>query len=440
MIFRLRDYIPYLFEIKRFHDMLGESQFWPSEKRRAWIQEHLEKTLRHAVKNVPYYKRTLSPYESRFNDIIDRLDLTELPFITKETVRNHFDEMHAVDSRRNGTTTVRTSGTTGTPTEFLVDRQSHICQFASLWRVLNWTGYRFGDRFVDIRRNPKKARTIRYDVRQNSLVLSVFHLKKENVPFYIQKIEKFNPVLIKTYPSAVDLLCRWLKELDIDTFQPNTVITCAESLLEHQRSNIEETLKCPLFDFYNHNERAGLISTCEKGRYHIHEEYSFVEIMNGDRMPADPKSTGEIVTTSFHNFSMPLIRYRTGDIASVDENSVCECGRTYKTVSKISGRVTDIIITPDGRHLAGLEHAFMDSPGILSSQIVQETVDEIQVNIVKADSYTQRDVENIEKELNLFLDESMNINFNFVDSILPGNNGKFQFVVSKPGKEALQQA
>ena len=418
--------------------MLNESQFWTEEKRRGWVQERLERTLRHAVKNVPYYRRTLKPYESRFNGMIDRLDLSELPFLTKETVRTYYGELCAENSPRHATTPIRTSGTTGTPTQFLVDRHSNIAQFASLWRVLNWAGYRLGDRFVDIRRNPEKAEVIRYDIRQNCLVLSVFHFKKENIPVYLKKLKGFKPVLLKTYPSAIDLFCRWLREIGILDYRPRAVVTCAETLFDHQKAVIKEVLQCPLFDFYNHNERAALISTCEKGRYHVHEEYSFVEFLSTDNGTAATGRTGEIVTTSYHNSGMPLIRYRTGDLATMDENTYCECKRSYKTIKTINGRVTDVIVTPDGRHLAGLEHAFMRSPGIRLSQIVQETVDEIQVNIVKADSYTKNDLEKVEIGLLSFVGEAMTIKINFVNDILPAGNGKVQFVISKPGREAVQ--
>jgi phenylacetate-CoA ligase len=308
-----------------------------------------------------------------------------------------------------------------------------------MWRVLNWTGYRFGDRFVDLRRNPTKSRPFRYDFRLNCLVLAAYDFKKNNIPLYVRKLSRFVPVLIKSYPSAIDLFCRWLKEIGNFNYQPRAVLTCAETLLEHQRAVISEVLQCPIFDFYNHNERAGLISSCEQGVYHIHEEYSFLELLpvsNPLALQNNGETTGSIVTTTFHNFSMPLIRYQTDDIAVINKGGPCKCNRTYKTIKKILGRVTDVIVTPDGRHISGLEHAFMNSPGIRLSQIVQETVHEIQVNIVKSETFTNADVEKVERRLREFVGDAMKIIFNFVDFIAPGKNGKLQFVISKPGRES----
>jgi phenylacetate-CoA ligase len=97
-----------------------------------------------------------------------------------------------------------------------------------------------------------------------------------------------------------------------------------------------------------------------------------------------------------------------------------------------------VIETPDGRHLGGLEHAFMRARGVHRSQIVQETVDEIVVNIVKAPSYSQADSHQIEHGLRSFVGDAMRIRFNYVDAIQPGENGKVQFVVSKPGRAAAR--
>jgi hypothetical protein len=95
-----------------------------------------------------------------------------------------------------------------------------------------------------------------------------------------------------------------------------------------------------------------------------------------------------------------------------------------------------VIVTPDGRHLAGLEHAFMESPGVRLSQIVQEDVDELQVNIVRGATFSPTDVTRIDAGLRRFVGESMRIRFNFVETIAAGRNGKLQFVVSRPGQAA----
>src|SRR5688572_16530078 len=95
MHFHPWDYAFSPFRIRGFHELLAEAQHWPSAKRAAWVKERLDRILFHAVRHVPYYRRTLAPFGARFGEMIDRLDLSELPVITKDTVKNHYDELCA---------------------------------------------------------------------------------------------------------------------------------------------------------------------------------------------------------------------------------------------------------------------------------------------------------------------------------------------------------
>ena len=319
MIFRLRDYAFAPLAIYREHAWLDRAQWWTADVRRAWLQERLERTLDHAVRHVPFYRRTLGPYRAGFAGMIDRLDLAELPLLTKEDVRQHYDELRADDFARHHVSTTETSGSTGTPTRFMLDRESNIHQFAAVWRVLNWAGYRFGQRYADMTGYlPRNDGLAAYDWRTNCLHLSSFNFKKDHMPEYVRRLRRFQPVLIKAYPSAIDLFCRWLAELGIDDYRPRAVLTCAESLLDHQRANIATVLQCPIYDFYNQNERGALVSTCEHGTYHVHEEYALTELL-----PTAEADVGRIVATNVHNLAMPLIRYRTDDLAEVGAPALC---------------------------------------------------------------------------------------------------------------------
>jgi phenylacetate-CoA ligase len=436
MIFRLRDFVFYPRAIHRFHDFLGTSEAWPAERLRGWVQERLERSLLHASSQVPYYRRTLEPFRARFAGMIERLDLSELPFLTKEDVRTHFEELKADDWQRYGAAPTHTSGSSGTPTKFLLDRESNISHFAAIWRVLNWAGYRFGQRFADLTGYvPSRGRLYQYDPRLNCLHLSSFNFKRENIGRYAERLRRFRPVVFKAYPSSLDLFCRWVEDAGIAPPLPGAVLTCAESLLEHQRATIERVLPVPLFDFYNQNERAALISTCAEGRYHCHEEYGLVELVDAG---GGGQGSAEVVATTFHNRAMPLIRYRTGDLATEGPRMPCPCGRPYRTVASIQGRIEDIVVTPDGRHVGRLDAAFKHSPGIRLSRIVQRTTEEIQVDIVKAESYSARDQDTLERELRVRLGGAIGIRYNFVDTIPPGPNGKIKFVVSDPGRAALR--
>lgn len=427
MIFRLRDYISSPLAIKAEHDRLARSQWWPERETRAHLQEQLERTLQHAVRNVPWYRATLGPHRGRFTEMIDRLDITDLPVLTKEHVREHYDALVAEEAWRYHPGTTETSGSTGTPTRFMLDRSSNVHQFAAIWRVLNWAGYRFGQRYVDLTGYlPRNDGLWSYDLRTNCLHLSSFNFKKEHIPAHARRLRAFRPALIKAYPSAIALFCRWLGELGIDDLRPPAVLTCAETLLDHQREAVQRVLGCQVHDFYGQNERAALISTCESGRYHIHEEYAFTELV-----PTESDGVASIVSTTLHNRAMPLIRYRTDDLAEPALGEPCRCGRASRTVNRILGRIEDVAVTPDGRHVGRLDAAFKYSPGIRLAQVIQEEPGAIEVRIVRAGTFAQTDLDRLEHELRTRLGTSIGIRYAYVDDIPPGPNGKVKFMVSR---------
>jgi phenylacetate-CoA ligase len=304
---------------------------------------------------------------------------------------------------------------------------------------LNWAGYRFGNRFADLTGHaPKINRFYEYNLFLNCLHFSTFDFQKDHVPLYLDKLRRFNPVLIKAYPSAIALFCRWMDELKVNSYHCDTVLTCAESLLDFQKATIKKVLHSYVYDFYNQNERAGLISTCEKESYHIHEEYSFVELLGNGSEINGQDDAKMIVTTTFHNYAMPLIRYQTDDLAKPTAKTGCECGRTYKTVKKIVGRINDLIVTPNGNHMSmPMGDMFDTALGVRQSQIVQECIDQLCVKIVKAQSFSQKDLDLIDYSLRERLGREMRIRYEFVDSITPGQNGKTKFIISKLGRQVF---
>jgi phenylacetate-CoA ligase len=292
-----------------------------------------------------------------------------------------------------------------------------------------------GNRFADLTGHvSKRGRLFEYDLRLNCLHLSSFDFKRENIGRYVDRLRRFRPVVFKAYPSSLHLFCRWVRDAGLEPPTPRAILTCAESLLDHQSAMIQATIPAPLFDYYNQNERAALISTCEKSRYHVHEEYSLLELVHG---PARSEGGSEIVATTFHNLAMPLIHYRTGDLATPDDGTPCACGRHSRTVASIQGRIEDVVVTPDGRHVGRLDAAFKYSPGIRLSRIVQQTPREIRVDIVRAATYSTQDGETLERELRARLGGAIGIRFNFVEEIPVGINGKIKFVISEPGRAAI---
>jgi phenylacetate-coenzyme A ligase PaaK-like adenylate-forming protein len=122
----------------------------------------------------------------------------------------------------------------------------------------------------------------------------------------------------------------------------------AEPWSEAMRAQIEATLPIKALDIYGLSEIIGPGVSCEcieaQAGLHVNSDHFLVEVVDpGSGRPVGPGERGELVFTTLTKQAMPLLRYRTGDIASLDP-SPCVCGRTLPRMSKVFGRVDDMLV------------------------------------------------------------------------------------------------
>jgi phenylacetate-CoA ligase len=133
----------------------------------------------------------------------------------------------------------------------------------------------------------------------------------------------------------------------LDKLKLKTAVCGAEPWTEKMHKEIEERLNIKAFDIYGLSEvmGPGVACDCEyhKG-LHVCEDHFYPEIINSATMnPQKDGEVGELVFTTLTKEGLPLIRYRTKDLTSIDR-SVCDCGRTSARISRFKGRVDDMLI------------------------------------------------------------------------------------------------
>jgi len=255
--------------------------------------------------------------------------------------------------------------------------------------------------------------------------LFTFH----NIPHYISELERYQPTLLAGYPSSIYLLALGNRRYG-GPLRPRAIYTASETLFDSQRETIEESFGCKVFMWYGNSEMCANVVECEKGRYHLKSEHSYVEIVDGSGQHVSVGREGKMVCTGFGNYAMPLVRYSVEDIAVLSKEEVCGCGRGGKIIERIVGRTDDYIVTPDGRFVGRLGHMFKDSVHVKLAQIVQNEVDEVIIRIVKDGSYSTGDEDDILCETRLRLGSSIKIVFEYVDDIERTGTGKYRFIIS----------
>ena len=96
------------------------------------------------------------------------------------------------------------------------------------------------------------------------------------------------------------------------------------------------------------------------------------EIVDEQGNPLPPPTSGEVVVTHLATSDFPFIRYRTGDVAILDDQ-MCSCGRGLPLIKELQGRTTDFIVASDGTLMHGLALIYVvrDLPGVQQFKIIQ---------------------------------------------------------------------
>jgi phenylacetate-CoA ligase len=429
-------------------DQLERSQWLSEDGFRELQNEKLRTVVQHAYANVPYYRRVFDSLHLRTSDIRTVDDLPKIPLLSKEELRANHADLIARNISRRVLASGWTTGSTGTPINALRTMDSIIFEHATIWRQRRWAGTDVEDRKAAVWGTiwddviiPSASKHVppywRYNAADRQMLFSYYHMTDNTLGLYIDALEKFKPTFIEGFPSTLLILAQYLKKAD-RILPLRAVFTSSEPLYAVHREQIERRFDTKIFDHYGQAERVAYATECEHHRgLHVNPEYGIVEIQkNGD--PVAPGETGEIVGTGLNNSAMPLLRYKTGDLASLG-NQPCACGRKMPLLQAVEGRLADSIITKEGIMIPGngIMGAFHGIDNIRASQVVQEDLENVIVRIVKEDRARDVNLAHLRRNLESSLGRRIRLEFQMVESLDLEGLTKRPWVVSKVSKDGL---
>lgn len=266
------------------------------------------------------------------------------------------------------------------------------------------------------------------------MFIPAFELRDDNLHRFMQRLKRHNPVLIDGYAESFNFLAHYLKKHPIQGLSPKAMMSSAQILPVQVRKMIETQFNTQVFDKYGAREFSGIAYECGHGTgHHVMAESYIVEILKDGR-PARPGEIGEVVITDLNNFSVPLIRYRIGDLAvAMDNSQPCLCGRGLPRIGEIEGRAQAIILCNNGAWLPGsyFAHFFKDYDyAIRQYQVVQKEKDALEVRIVPENQYTPAVKNELIRHLKRFTGDGMQIQVVEVDEIPMMKTGKRTGIIS----------
>jgi len=432
-------YNPFIIESNSlmYFSWLQRTQWLPRSKLKEIQQKRLRLLLEHVFRHVPFYRKMFKAKNVEPSDIKSSEDLLKLPIVTKYDIRSNFHEFLSRDFQRYGPVLNSTSGSTGEPFRYYIDRRTVGIARATLWRGWGYAGYRLGDKvavFAGLSlasRLRKSLGRAAKKVVDRVMYFPAVNLRKEILKVHADGMLKFKPKFIRGYPSSLYFFANFLEEEGVDGIRPKAVFTTAEMLFPYQRRLIEKVFRCHVFDGYGAYDGGTGAFECERHcGYHIAVEKVVMELCDDDGNLVAEGEKGRIVATDLFNYAMPFIRYDTGDVG-VYSNEECSCGRKLPLMKQILGRTTDILRFRNGAVLSGpsLTLIFKDFD-IKQFQLVQKKDDLLLVRVIKGEAFVDGDARRLRKTLEDIAGKGVEIRFEFVDFISPTKSGKWKFIIS----------
>jgi phenylacetate-CoA ligase len=424
-----------------FENEIRTTEFWPEVRHRERQWERVRATLEVAYTDIPYYRNRFAGSGVELADLRTFEDFQRLPFLTKQDVKEHLEEMTSADIPRWKWLETTTGGSTLNPMRFYqvrgLTRSKERAFIQDQWGRF---GYRPGARTVQLKGRsvgcPQRRIFWEYEPIQNFLEMNSQYLTEEYLPAYVEAIIRFKPEFLIGYVSSIFLLARYLEEHPECRFpRLRGLFLASENVYPWQRALFAKLFNCPICAHYGHSEMVLLGAECPlSSRYHFYPQYGYLEVIGADGKPCTkPGQVGELVGTSFDNPLMPFIRYRTQDYGVLGKPD-CACGRHYPVIERIEGRLQEFIVTRDGRLISvcvmGAAH-FDVLDNVHQTQYYQDTPGKLAFRVVPKSGFSLADLNRIQAVVQAKTGNDVDVEVRVVKEIPRTESGKHRMIIQK---------
>lgn len=351
--------------------------YWDQEKEcmsRENLQElqlrRLKETVFRVYAFVPAYKAKMDEKGIKPDDINSLDDLKYLPFTTKQDLRENYPFGLFALPMSEVVRIHSSSGTTGKPTVVGYSKRD-----LDIWSEL-------------MARALFSAGATKRSVIQNSYGYGLFtgglgvHYGAEKVGAsviptsggnskrQVMLMQDFGTTILTCTPSYALFMAEVMEEMGVspEELKIKAGVFGAEPWSENMRREIELKLGISAFDIYGLSEIIGpgvAIECSNKKGLHIAEDHFIPEIIEPITHEVLPDGAqGELVITTITKEALPLIRYRTRDLTTLNRE-LCSCGRTHVRMHKVLGRSDDMVIIRGVNVFPSMvESVLLEIPGV----------------------------------------------------------------------------
>ena len=373
----------YTAELKK---QMMESQWLKEDMLQDLQLFNIKKLVRHAYMTTKYYRELFDGMGFNVEDIRSISDYSKaVPVLEKNIVRDRLEDL--ISSKwKDKSRLIQTSGSTGTPTKFY--RPLKFPEVDVMWGMVeNICGLSGNERTLQLWGNDLGSG--RYHVcnkKGTKHRFSFYSMPPGGMEELLDFIDKWRPEFVWGYVSVLYLVAEELEKRGYEPSGVKVIQTHSMKLFDFQRQKIEKVFGGKVFEHYGSAEIDDFGVECkEHNGIHL---LSNIRLFELESVGGNNSNMGDVLVTDFYNYAMPFLRYRIGDVLTID-NKPCPCGRNLPR-AVIEGRTIDLIRLRDGTIVEGnFLKKVIDSKQVYQFLVHQRSYDRIDVHIVPTPLFTK---------------------------------------------------
>jgi len=386
----------------------------------------------------PFYHDRMKELNVHPDNIRELSDIKKLPFMFKRDLRDSYPNRIFTAAQDELVRYHVSSGTTGKPTVVGYTQKDLEIWTSSLARRLTAIGLGRGDVIQVSYGYGLFTGGLGMHYGAERIGATVLPTSVGNTERQIELMQDLGVTAIACTPSYLLHMGEIAEKMGVHIKKDTCLkagILGAEPWTESMRARIENWLGIKAFDIYGTSELSGPMFTecAEQNGFHIWSDIAYVEVIDpktGEQL--EPGEKGELTITMLQKEALPMIRYRIGDISSVEED-ICPCGRTSPRIKRIQGRVDDmLIIRGINVFPSQVEYTLMSIPEVGQHfQIIVErsgALDDMLVRVeLTKESFSDKitDLMHIRQNVEHRLRNALNVAIN-VELVEPGSLPRFE--------------
>lgn len=405
-----------------------------SADERAVLQgERLHHLVDYVYHNTPFYRDKMQRMGIVPDDIRTIEDITKLPFTTKQDLRDNYPYGLLAAPRSEIVRVHASTGTTGKPTIVGYTRKDIGVWSGNTARAFTAFGVTRDDILSVAYGYGLFTGGLGVHYGLENLGATVIPASTGNTEKHARLLHDLKITGIACTPSYALYLAEAMEKMGYDRKDLSLRVGAfgAEPWTENMRHEIETRLGLKAFNIYGLSEimGPGVSFECEvQDGSHINEDHFYPELLDPETLkPVPDGQPGELVFTTLTKEGMPLLRYRTRDLTTLDHKP-CSCGRTLARMGRILGRSDDmLIIRGINVFPSQIESVILSLPEFEPQYVLiverVNNLDTLQVQVEVRPQYFTDDVktiENLQKKLSAAIQSVITISAS-VRVLFPGS-------------------